>query len=91
MKTLDELKAYLVGRIELIDRMKQEGWPETSNMHSLCRHIWMQTTPHALLYLDVSGVLKHIAQCLEPPRDFDENGFDANNADAEEEDQRDGD
>jgi hypothetical protein len=73
--TLDKLKEHLSAHIEGITHMKGNSWPESLNVESVCAHIWKDFTPHALTFWTTSGVLNHIAECLDPPAE-DEGGAD---------------
>jgi hypothetical protein len=69
--TIAELRAYLA---EVEDRIKAaEQHPRGASAETFCAQMWKRFTPEALSLWTTPGVLEHIAQCLSPPeQDEDE-------------------
>ena len=64
---LQQFKIYLEEVAKRADTIKDNGWPDETNVESMCAHMWRDFTPHALTFWLVSGVLNHIADCTAPP------------------------
>ena len=68
--TMDELLAYLD---EITERAKGAAhFGVQANVDSICAHAWKHFTPEALEFWSTSGVLEHIAECLSPREEAEE-------------------
>jgi hypothetical protein len=65
--TIDEFKNYLSEMNARADFIAGQGWPEATNVESICAQMWVQFLPHAVKFWTVAGMLNQIADCLEPP------------------------
>jgi len=64
--TLAELRAYLAEMTTRANRFDVE-----QNAESIAAQMWKHFTAEALTFWTTSGVLEHIAACLAPPIETD--------------------